>query len=344
MYIVLVGQSGKCRKGTAMNLGRDILKEISIPMTSECVTKEALIRSMSSTVDNFTDKGVIKFHCSMTAFSTELSVFLGQNDIRFLSDLTDWYDSMDSWKYETKNKGSDHIRGLCFNLLGATAPDWLQSILPQEAVGGGFTSRIIFIVAEKKGKTISNPSMTKEQERLRKLLVNDLNKISTLTGEFKFDNETTRLYSDWYEEQESNMERGIYAVQDPRFSGYCERRATHIKKLCMVMSASRGSDKIILAEDFIRSKALLEATEISMHKTFGGLGKSKYSDAVETILDYLILKRKVKRSEVISIFRRDIDPQTLKVVEEVLTGMKVMRVTIIPGAIDERIYEYIGPT
>ena len=152
MYIVLIGPSGRARKGTAMNIGKDILKDIGISMTSESITREALIRDMKDAVTNFPDAttGKVRFHCSLTALSEELSVFLGQNDIKFLADLTDWYDSRDSWTYRTKGSGTDKIQGVCFNILGATAPDWLQSILPQEAVGGGFTSRIIFVVEETK--------------------------------------------------------------------------------------------------------------------------------------------------------------------------------------------------
>src|SRR3990167_8712480 len=161
MYIVLVGPSGRSRKGIALGIGKSILSEIGgITMTSENATREALIRAMKGAVTNFQmpNTGQILFHCSITCFSEELSVFLGQNDIKFLASLTDWYDSKDNWTYETKGTGKDHLQGLCFNLLGATAPDWLQSRLPQEAVGGGFTSRVIFVVEDKKGKTVPKPN------------------------------------------------------------------------------------------------------------------------------------------------------------------------------------------
>ena len=155
MYVILVGPSGRARKGVALGLGKDILASTGIAMSSEAITKEALIRAMRGSITNFQGAdGIIKFHCSITAFSEELSVFLGQNDIKFLANLTDWYDSKDKWTYETKGSGTDELQGVCFNLLGATAPDWLQSMLPQEAVGGGFTSRVIFIVEDKKGKTV----------------------------------------------------------------------------------------------------------------------------------------------------------------------------------------------
>ena len=199
MYIILIGASGRTRKGTAMKIGRDLIKDIGINTSSESITREALIRAMSGTLANFTDASdrTIKFHCSLTAFSEELSVFLGQNDIKFLADLTDWYDSSDNWKYETKNKGSDHIQGVCFNLLGATAPDWLQSILPQEAIGGGFTSRVIFVTALKKEKTIVEPKITPEHKKMRKVLINDLGKISNISGEIVFDDEAKEYYKEW---------------------------------------------------------------------------------------------------------------------------------------------------
>ena len=50
MYIVLIGPSGRARKGTAMNIGKDILKDIVISMTSESITREALIRDMKEAI------------------------------------------------------------------------------------------------------------------------------------------------------------------------------------------------------------------------------------------------------------------------------------------------------
>lgn len=147
-YIVLVGPTGKCRKGTAMRLARDIVKDAALPVVAESITREQLIRRMSKAVNNFTDAttGAIRFHCSLHCMSPELSVFLGKEEVRFMADLTDWYDCADEWKYETKHQGYDHIQGVCFNLLGATAPDWFTTMLPKAAIGGGFTARIIFVV------------------------------------------------------------------------------------------------------------------------------------------------------------------------------------------------------
>jgi len=330
MYIVLVGPSGKCRKGSAMNLGKDIITGLGIKVTSESITREALIRSMKRAVVNYTepDTGNVRFHCSLTAMSQELSVFLGQNDVKFLADLTDWYDSLNSWVYETKGAGTDEIKGVCFNLLGATAPDWLQSILPEEAIGGGFTSRVIFIVEEQKRRTIPLPIVTPHLLTLREALREDLERIATFAGEFVFTEETTQLYSTWYQSEDDKMRDGNPAISDPRFAGYCERRATHIRKLCMLFSASRGEDLLITASDFDRALDVLLAAEKKMDMVFSGLGTTPYAKITEKILNFFKERKRVSRSELLVVFYRDLDMNILDIIEKTLSAMKVIKVIL----------------
>lgn len=326
MYIVLIGPSGKCRKGTAMRLGYDIIKNAGPKIIAESITREALIRNMKDAVDNVMDGGKIFYHCSLTCMSEELSVFLGQGDVKFLADLTDWYDSKDKWKYETKNSGKDEIQGVCFNLLGATAADWLVSILPQEAIGGGFTSRIIFIVEENKRKTLPKPVLTARTVKLMAALRADLEHIGTLAGGFYFSPDTEEEYMSWYQQQDSNAAKGNPAIKDPRFSGYCDRRATHLRKLCMIFSASRGDDMQIQQHDFERARKTLEAAEVKMARVFSGLGSAKYAQVTEKMLSFLAQRKSVTQEELLIVFYRDMDYETLKIIEATLERMGVLKI------------------
>ena len=327
LYIILVGPSGRSRKGTAMKIGKSLLQEVKgVTQTSESITREALIRAMKSAVTNFADGKDIKFQCAITCISPELSVFLGQRDIKFLSNLTDWYDSSDQWTYETKGAGIDSVQGVCFNLLGATAPDWIQSMLPQEAIGGGFTSRCIFIVEEDKGQIVAKELLTEADLKIRTALKNDLELIATITGEMKFDSYAEQAYIAWYENQEKAISENIMPVDDPRFSGYCERRATHVKKLSMVMSVCRNNERLITKDDFWAAVAVMEGAEIKMAKAFGGLGRAKFSDITQIILEYLEKNREVKRSSLLRMFYREIDSTTLKMLEEMFEQMKVVKI------------------
>lgn len=344
LYVVLVGPSGRARKGTAMNIGKDIINSIdSIRVASESITREALIRDMKDAVNQYRDdtSGKILFHCSMTVMSEELSVFLRKNDNGFLSDLTDWFDSRDAWTYRTKGAGTDKIQGVCVNLLGATAPDWLPSILPQEAVGGGFTSRIIFIVEEDKGKTVAEPRFTEEMHNLRISLKKDLEKISLINGEITFTPEAKDWYINWYEEFERKITAGTTIIDDPRFSGYLDRRATHMRKVAMVCSASRNSDLLLTLQDMKRADKLLHTVEVKMPKAFGGLGRASYSEMADKVITYIKLKKKIKRSELLRKFYRDIDPDTMGMIESVMNQMKIVRISQ-DALHNEVTYEYIA--
>lgn len=343
LYVVLVGPSGRARKGTAMNIGKDIISSIdTIRVASESITREALIRDMKDAVNQFQDTstGRMIFHCSMTVMSEELSVFLRKNDNGFLSDLTDWFDSRDTWTYRTKGAGTDKIQGVCVNLLGATAPDWLPSILPQEAVGGGFTSRIIFVVEEDKGKTVAEPKFTEELHNLRISLKKDLEKISLINGEMRFTPEAKTLYVDWYNDFERQIREGKTVIDDPRFAGYLDRRATHLRKVAIVCSASRSNDLEITAEDFKRADKLLHSIEIKMPKAFGGLGRATYSEMADKVITYIKEHGEVKRSDLLRKFYRDIDPDTMMMIQSVMEQMKIVRIAQDPAR-GEVTYKYL---
>ena len=154
MYVVLVGPSGKCRKGTAMSFAEDFLLDMDqVHLAAESITREALIRTLSETTDNVEiAPGNLQFHSSLTIFAPELTVFLGYNNFQLMSDITDWYDCRRKWTYRTKNMGTDVIDGVYVSLFGATTPELIRTTLPLDAIGGGLTSRMIFVYEPNKGK------------------------------------------------------------------------------------------------------------------------------------------------------------------------------------------------
>lgn len=330
LYVVLIGPSGKTRKGVALGIAKDILKQVpGVTITPESSSgKQSTILVMKRAGLDFVDPtdGKTKRHCSVTAFSEELSVFLGQGDISYLSALTDWYDSKDDWEYETVGRGKDSIKGICLNLVGGTAPDWIQSMIPHEAVGGGFTSRVIFIVEEQKRKLVPEHTMTVREIELQEMLLRDLERINKLVGQMEMNPGAKQLYVDWYIEQNMLAQAGKPAVDDPRFAGYNERRATHLRKLLMVCSAARGDDLWITEDDFNRAVKLLNGAEVNMHKTFGGFGKSRNSDATETVKDWIEKVQITTRKQVLQRFYRDVDAQTMNVVEETLRQMGCIKI------------------
>lgn len=342
LYVILIGASGRTRKGVALGIAKDLLTSISgIAIAPESSSgRESTVLAMKRAMANYEDPydGKIKVHCSLTAFSEELSVFLGQGDTKYLANLTDWYDSKDSWTYETIGRGTDSLQGLCFNLAGGTAPDWIQSMLPPEAIGGGWTARVIFVVEERKGKTVPKHELTEVEQELRDKLVRDLERISYIKGRAFFTKGGEEAYTSWYTAEDAKLAAGKPAVEDSRFASYCERRPTHLRKLMMIYSASRGDDLQLTEEDFARAKQTLELAERKMHKTFGGLGQARYSDATEKIKEYIQLMGTTTRKVLLAKFYRDVDGSTLHTIEETLTQMGCIKVQLLPKDGDKVYY------
>ena len=344
LYVILVGNSGRTRKGVALDVAYKMLSTLAtVSIAPESSSREAIILAMKRSAQNFEDPitGTINVHCSITAFPEELAVLLGQGDIKLLANLTDWYNSKDEWSYETVGRGRDALQGVCLNLFGATAPDWIQSMLPQEAVGGGFTSRCIFVVAENKRATVPEHNLTNEEILLREKLARDLERIHQLKGQFQFDAEGRDAYMNWYIEQDKALSDGRPAIEDRRFAGYCERRATHLRKLMMIMSASRGDSLELTDIDFRRGVDILLKTEQKMYKTFGGLGTAPHSDIAEKVMNYLSVFGSSTRSLLLTKFYHDLDAGSLAEIETLMEQMKVVEIKLLPDK-REKVYTWIG--
>lgn len=333
LYVVLVGPAGRTKKGTAMSFGRSLLEGVKVKTVSGSITREALIRRMASNVESYQDQttGQIRFQCAITCFSEELSVFLGHHDIKFIATLCDWYDCPTLWKYDTKNQGTDSIDGVCFNLIAASAPEWITEILPPVAIGGGFTRRVVWVVEENKRGTVLYPTT---DPQLEQALVHDLEQIKMLTGEFTFSPQAQKRYEQWYQIEDQKIAEGRPPIMDPRFAGYCEARATLIKKVGMSISVSEGNTLIISEGQFERALTMMESAERKMSRAFAGLGAARYAKATELLLGFIISRKKVTRSQVLRSFFRDIDDYTFKVCIDTLESMKVVRTELLKDTND----------
>lgn len=338
-YIVLIGPSG-VRKAEPLKIARTLISP-RLETVSESITKEALRRRLKNALKNETVEGSIHMHCSAALIAEEMAVFLGAGDMNFLADLTDWYDCKDKWTYETKNQGIDEIIGVCFNILGSMAPDWIPSAIPAGAIGGGFTSRVIFVVEARKGKTIANPNLHPPDLELQEKLRADLDEIMKLSGEMVFDADALNMYQDWYIREEQRTASGRPAIADPRFAGYVSRRATHIKKIAMSISAARSDSLVITESDLRRALMLMEQVERRMPEVFGSVGHSMYSEQTDKVVKLIKSHKKILRSDIMQLLYRDIDSKTMDVIESTILATKMVRPRRLTST-DDVEYEWLG--
>lgn len=317
-YVCLVGPSGKARKSTAMRTGQNLLHEVdNVQIASDSVTREALIEELEKCgqVDIDENDNAIP-HSSMTIFSKELTVFLGYDNMQLMMDLTDWYDCANKWIYSTKSQGTNHIDGVWVSLLGATTPSSIKTSLPEDSIGGGFTSRMIFVYAEEKGKRVYHPWKVDNEEDLRDDLINDLKVMSDLMGEIRMTPELEDAWVTLYDRVEENP-----PVEHPRFSGYNQRRPSHTIKLALIFSAARRNNLLITKQDFEDADNLLKETEKKMAQTFYGMGKSKHSDTVWSIVRYLAKKEEASMADLMRRYGHDVDDKD--VMQDIIDKLSV---------------------
>ena len=336
LYIVLVGPSG-VRKGTAMSPGLDILQDLGkIGIAAQMTSLQALIRRLKETnyQDPDLDTGKQQFHSSMTIYSKEFTVFLGYHNRELMSSLCDWYDCDRTWKYETIARKTEEIIGVWVNLYGATTPALIQTSMPLDAIGGGLTSRIIYIYEEDMGKMVMLPMQTPEEAKLKELLLHDLDKISRISGQFKYTEKFLTSWSDWRVKDKENP-----PFHDDRFDGYMSRRPTHVMKLSMVMCASKGDEKsqMVLTEtDLNRAIHVLEQAELKMQNVFSGVGKSDIAELLHRMMMMLgtSTTSEIPIWQIAQHFKGDMDKFTMERIFQTLEVMNFCKVICKPGADD----------
>lgn len=333
-YIVLVGESG-VRKNEPIIIARSFMQDLSLELIAESITKEAMIRRMKDALRNF-EYGRPMFHCSVSCVLGELAVFLTNQDPKFLADLTDWYDCKDEWTYDTKHAGTDRVQGVCINILAAMAPDWVPVAFPQSAIGGGLTSRMMFVVEHRKGRDIPDPNEIEINSKLRQDLLHDLEHVLRLAGEMTFDRHALEMYKEWYIKEEKSTAMGRPAIADPRFAGYVSRRSTHLRKTTMAISAARSDSLTMTEADLSRALSLMEQAEENMPDVFGGVGRSFYSEQTQAVMDFIKSRKSTTRSEVMKVFYRDIDGKTIEIIESTLRATKLVDISHITDRNDYR--------
>lgn len=313
MFIILVGPAGGPRKTTAMRPGKILMSnEPTIKLSADSITREKLIRRMAevSEIEQLSDGAVLK-HSSFTVCSSEFTVFLGYKNEQFLADLTDLYDCADSWIYDTKGSGTDEIVGVCLNVLGATTPEHLQHALPVISIGGGLTSRFMYIYAEDKEKIIPFPFKTPDEQQLFEDLQHDLSVITQMNGQFLPTSDYLKLIGEWYVEAEKRP-----YILDPKFWAYNSRRRTHLVKVGMCMSASRDNNMLLDEEIFHKSLSWLKEAERKMERTYRGYGKKEYASVMPQVLRMIKQSGEIRFTELMCGTFQDLDTLELKSILE----------------------------
>lgn len=302
MYVVLVGPSGFSRKNTAIIPAKKMLIALDIEITAGATTREALIRDLIKASKVPTVNGA-QMSASLTVFVTELVNFINTEHKQLLGNLTEWYDCEDPWINATIKRDRDVIDRVCLNILGGTTPKLIRSCLPVENIGGGFSSRVIYVYAPDREKIIADDDIKPWEEALEKELIYDLRQIRNMVGQFKPTKEAVEYYGDWYNAFGENPPPLAYTET---FGPYCSRKQTHVRKVAMILSAARSNNMIMERKDYEQAIRYLTELEPDLPKVFEGAGMTETGWINRRVGSYIQKRGQVIYSEIFNHFGEEL--------------------------------------
>jgi len=289
LFVILVAGSARCRKSVSMKIGMDVLKGLEKPpmIFAQKLTTEALIQALNENKEDGTSAGLIA--------ASELSVFMGAdaNKSGIIPALTDLYDSPAEWVYHTRGRGKEVLRNVTLSVLAASTQDWLRMAIPPDAVGGGFTSRIIFVYQDKPSRSILFPEDNSIDEDLRVDLINDLNVIrEKVKGPMEFTPQAKEVSRAWYE---SEYKR----IRDSKLDGYFGRKHDTMFKVAIILSIAETNNRVITHVHIKKALALLEENEANLSGIVASVVAKEVGQETERLLNLIKSHKSIKHSDLV---------------------------------------------
>jgi hypothetical protein len=306
LYVVLIGPPAG-RKGTAMKTAKGLLKDVEVKLGANIHgSMQSLLAEIQRAEANYSNlDGSLTTHRSLSVWIEEFDTFIKHQDSKFVSVITDLFDCRTDFDYATLGRGYEDIANCWLNIIGATTPSLLQESLTQSAVGGGLLSRMIFVVGYGEKQRVALTFYTKEEKIIKRKLKEDLAKIKLMQGPFKLSPEYLKAYTYWYEKTP------LPKIDAQKFVGWISRRALHVRKVSMIISASRSDDMVLLEEDFMKAIYLIEEVESDMASAFHGVGRGRHAGVYADLIVYCSKRSSFTFKEVLLQFQMDVMPDEL---------------------------------
>lgn len=319
-YIVIVAPPGIVSKSTTVAIGMDLLRKVpGINFGPQVVTWPALVTSFAECNESFEIAGEFHSQCALTLESSEFGNLVNPQDREMIDLLVTLWDSKQGgFKKITKGSGTDMVENPWINLIACTTPAWIAGNFPEYIIGGGFTSRCLFVYTETKEKYVAYPALSvpanlKSQEAA---LIQDLEHIATnLMGNYVLSQDAIEWGTSWYEYHYKNRPE---ALDDDRFGGYIARKQTHIHKTAMVLAASCRDELVINADDLSLANTLVSSLEEDMPKVFARIGRTEESVQAERFVKYIAARNGISPMAAQAYFHTQFP--TNRQFQEILSG------------------------
>ncbi len=288
LYTLLVAPPGVIQKSSTADLGLvQLLKKVpKIHFGPATLTWQALYDAFAEVGEEIKiNDDLYITQSALVINSSEFGITLNPKDTEMVDQLVHCWDGREMSK-RTRKDGLLTIPTPCLNIVACTTPAWIAENMPHYLIGGGLTSRMLFVFGDTKERYIAYPQdhMPPDFTARQAKLTRDLERISLLKGEFRLSPEAKTWGTEWYE----HFHKVEKKLLDPTLiGGYIARKQTLVHKVAMVLSASQGDSLEINLSHLQRAVGVITELEKHMPMVYSKIGMTKEANAGEQILSYL---------------------------------------------------------
>jgi len=336
LYIVLVAGSARCRKSTAIRIGRKFVEQVRPPIRILCqkMTVEGMIGALCGM--DVKDESKVVLSASGMIVVDEMSTLIDKNSFKsgMISVLTRLYDC-DDFDYLTRGRGIELVKNPCLSILGANTIAGLKDTIPIVSIDSGFTPRVIFIYKEKPEKVVPWPVRTQADIDLESMIHYDLCEVAKMRGQFGLTKEAKEQYKEEYVR---------FFEKSPLFnsstlSGYAGRRHTTLLKVAMSISAARTDSREIDSKDIASATKALQWAEKDMLLIMRAISAEEAGTLGEEVLMIIMGRSRIIRSDLLKQMRHKLYPEQLDVIVDALEQVKAIKIEADGNRIE---YVYVG--
>lgn len=318
-YFVLVAASGQ-KKSTAINKTANLLRHMQFGpnVISQKITPEALVGALQQKSE-ITDarSSNPKKTCGGIVIADELATFLDRQSLeRGLGPmLTALYDCT-PFEYQTLKRGVERIEGGYLSILGGTTIELLKNALPKDAIGGGFTSRTVFIYEDKVPEPVAWIDYDEALVELEGALVAYLERLVELKGPVQLTPQARDLYISIYNQRHQS---GSFRT-DPGLQNYENRRHAHLLTVAMALMVAEHPN-LVLEEKHLRgAEVILSEAEEYLPRVIELITATDVGMLNNVVLQWILAQPKatVTRTALVRQFSHRIDAREITGVLDVL--------------------------
>lgn len=299
LYTILVGEPGIARKSSTLDFGESLLMKIpNVPAAPTEISQAALMSALAESLDG-----------SLYIAATELEELVRKTSKEMYGFLTSGFDTRRPIRSRTLKRGFEVVENPCINLFACTTPMWIKENMPAGVIGGGFAGRTLFVFEEEPSQVeIFYDKIDYDAlDKLEPQLLNDLEHIAEIKGDFDIPQDVIESVRHWYKvDLQQELKRA-----DPKMKKYYSRKHVQACKLAMIIHLSYSDELVLRMEDFEAALSILQGIEQNMLKVFGYIGKNVYNQDIDSIREYLQLKGKALRQELLTVFQASAEPSKL---------------------------------